>query len=384
MALIRREVLRSFALLAAATCLPRQVQATSPSDGRFGLITLSSNGMTVSIYSLSRSALADASHLAGYERLDSNSYIDVPTPIHIAMAPGADQSAVGPTIDALVSRVNALLSKGVARSNIVVVTSNGFEIFASSFIPTIRAALLERANVALHVLNARDQARLQFDWVVPQKMRGHVFQLEINGSNIYGGYFDHGGSSGRYHDLSLPIGTKTMTAAVKRRWPETGTFDFPARSEQLYNEEVEGLLSSQAATVSGSQQFPTVILTGHIVRAAAVILHPHEMAVHRPSIDLQPDDFAKIRPFVEAGTPYGIVPENLSDSQRSSLLKTRSAIRSIFNPHQIAAGAALADGLSRQLGFTGRRLTLPILGSNGWGPQYLIEHFMNGGLKGAA
>jgi hypothetical protein len=379
----RREVLRDIALLGGVACLPGpSFAAEIDRIRRFGLIRMSASGITVSAYDLSKRMLVEADQLSGYDRLAPISASDVPTPISTPLAPGADASAVAPTADLISSKVDALIASGIRRTDVYIVVSSGVDAFAGPLVPMLRDKIYAQSQVMLHVLGAREQARLQFDWVVPKRERGRVFQLEVLGGNVVGGYYDRRGRTGRFFDLSVPFGTKTMAAEVKGRWLDVETVDFPKRAAQFYADSVAATLAPEQDIISGASKLPDLYLTGNIVRAAAVILYPHQIAAQHKWLALAPDDFAKIGKLVEAGTPYGIVPSDLSAAQRAVLLQLRAGIRSIFNPHQIAAGAALVDGLSRQLNFAGyKRLRYPFLASNGWGAQYLIERFTGGRQK---
>lgn len=371
--------MRNLAFCGVSAWLSRSHWAAASDVKRFGLIAFSTNGLTVSEYKLSQTMLADAGQLSGYERLDPIRVADIPAPIRTPLVPGADETTVASTADIIASRVDVLLARGISRSDIIVLVSSGLDAFAGQLVAKLGDMLRLRTGVDLHLLSAREQGRLQFDWVVPPRLRGQVFQLEIGGGNSRGGFFDHPGRAGRYFDVSVPFGTKTLAAAVKARWPDVRTFDFPARAAEYYADAVFTSLASRPQEIAATLKMPDVVLTGNIVRAAAVILYPHEIVANRRWIDFSPDAFARMRSFVEAGTPYGIVPDDLTQTQRASLLKIRSTIRSIFNPHQIAAGAALADGLSRQLMFASRRkIRYPIGASNGWTSQYLLENFKKG------
>lgn len=377
MILPRRAFLSGSTLCGAAMLASRIVAATPSGERRFAMVELSTSGVTTSVYTLSKEMVADAEGLSGFERLAPIRFGEDSAPIAVPLEAGSGRKAVDPTVDVLVSQIDFLIAKAnVMRSDISVLTSSGFEAFAGPLIPMIRARLRERTGMKLDVVTPRDEARLQFDWIVPARQRDKVFQIDIGSGNTKGGYYDRPGHRRHFHDLSTPFGTKTMAAAVKGRWPETGTFDFPARATQFYTETVADTLTSQIKKDPAIQQLPMLYLTGGIIWACAVILHPKAMATHPNWLELAPDDFAEVGKLVEAGTPYGIVPADLSDEQRAWLLKTRATIRNIFNPHQIAAGAALVDGLSRQLVFAERKkLLFPVFARNTWSSQYLIERF---------
>ena len=70
------------------------------------------------------------------------------------------------------------------------------------------------------------------------------------------------------------------------------------------------------------------------------------------------------------------MPASLNADERQVVLDTLGAVRNTFNPHQLAAGAAIGDGLSRQLRFAEReQLYFASFANNTWASQYLIEKF---------
>ena len=122
------------------------------------------------------------------------------------------------------------------------------------------------------------------------------------------------------------------------------------------------------------------LLTGGIVWASTVILHPGAIARRQTWVDLAPDHFATVLGLIENGTPYGgPLPADLTADERQRALDALAHVRNTYNPHQLAAGAAIGDGLSRQLRFDEReRLFFAGFASfagNIWSSQYLIEKF---------
>jgi hypothetical protein len=381
MDLNRRQMLRNGLALGGATLLARpSFAAPSTRANNFGLVELSTSGVTSILYRLSKAMLDAPRGLSGYERLAPRPASKPTAPVRLPLAANADAAAIDECARLIAAQVDLLMAQwDVRRANVAILASSGVAGYAGPALPALREAVFARTRVPINVVTPRDEARLQFDWVVTGAKRGRVLQLDVGSGNTKGGYYDRQGRNGRYLSLAVPYGSKTMAAAVKGRWPETGTFDFPQRSADFYRETVTAALDQELAALPQARQMSELMITGGIVWAAANILHPQEMIGRSDWVELAPDDFARLGKLVERGAPYGNVPEALKGDARARLLKTRSTIRNIFNPHQIAAGAALVDGLSHQLDFAGRKkLLFPTFANNSWRTQYLIERFVEG------
>jgi hypothetical protein len=84
--------------------------------------------------------------------------------------------------------------------------------------------------------------------------------------------------------------------------------------------------------------------------------------------------------LIANGTPYGgPLPARLRGTQLARVRDLLDHVRKAYNPHQLAAGAAIGDGLVRQLGAEQReRLFFAGFSSfagNVWVGQYLLEKF---------
>ncbi len=377
MVIDRRTLLQGGIALYGSALVPGAGLAARSAERTFGLIEISTSGITVSVYQLSKETLASAHGLSGYERLAPKRVGGEVPRFATPLVPGSEEKAIQDTVAIIASQVDLLTSKMEVRpADLAVVVSSGVESYAGSVLPRLAEAVEARTGATLDVIGARDEARMQFDWIVPPHDRGDVLQLDIGSGNTKGGYYDRKGPKGQYLDVSTPFGTKTLAAAVKGRWPEIGTANFPRRAAEFYADTVAPSLEGPIKAAPQVQQLPDLYITGGIVWASAVILYPGEILARRDWLAMLPGDFARIGKLVEAGAPYGIVPESLTGDERARLLKIRAAVRSIFNPHQIAAGAALLDGLSRQMNFAGRRkLLFPTFANNAWSSQFLIERF---------
>lgn len=382
----RRDMLLGSAALLGAGVLRGVANAASPVRKRYGMIEISASGMTVSVYQLDREMLAGDSGMSGFERLapkrDGEPFSVLASPLEH----GTDQAAADETVTLVASHIDQLAARGLDRRDITVVASSGVASFSQPLLAIIRERLAARSGITLDVISARDEGRLAFDWIVPRHQRGEVLQIDIGSGNTKGGYYDRGGRRGRYVDLSVPYGTKTMAGAVKFRWPAVRTPDFGEHAGTFYADTVGPLFTPQIAATPAVLRLPDLFLTGGIVWASAVILYPELMAARRNWVRLAPGDFARLGKLIADGTPYGAgLPAMLEGDDRARIVRTLSAIRNTFNPHQLAAGAALADGLAQQLDFAGRRtLMFPTFANNGWISQYLIEKFTGANTRHVA
>ncbi len=354
---------------------------------RYGMIEISASGMTVSVYQLAKEMLAGSAGMSGFERLapqrDGEAYSVLASPLR----PGADESAATDTVELVARHIAKLKADaGLDDDDITVVASSGVASFSAPLITLIRNKLISQTGHGLDVVTPRQEARLAFDWIVPDRQRGQVLQMDIGSGNTKGGFYDRRGRKARYFDMSVPYGTKTFAGDVKFRFPEVRTFDFGEKANQFYADTVAPLFRPQIEGLPAAVKMPSLYLTGGIVWATAMILYPKEMAERRNWLPLQPTDFARLGKLIVAGTPYGAgLPDTLTPAQREWTVKAMKAVRNTFNPHQLAAGAALADGIGEQFAFAQRSsLLFASFANNGWISQYLIEKFVNGRIRDVA
>lgn len=343
--------------------------------------------MTVSAYHLDKEMLAGSAGMSGFERLAPQRDGNINSVLVSPLRPGADDSAAAETVELVAAQIARLKSQsGIADGDITIVASSGVASFSAPLITLIRNGLANKTGHALDVVTPRQEARLEFDWIVPERMKGKVLQIDIGSGNTKGGFYDRAGRKARYFDLSAPHGTKTMAGAVKFRFPTARTFDFGDRAGEYYADTVAPLFKPQLELLPTAMKLPDVYLSGGIIWATAMILRPKEMAARQNWVALAADDFARLGKLIADGTPYGAgLPDTLTPAEREWVVKTMKAVRNTFNPHQLAAGAALVDGLSRQMNFAQRKsLLFPTFANNGWISQYLIEKFLHGRVREVA
>lgn len=379
MNLNRRDFIGGAASLAGAAALPMPVAAAGTTRA-YGMIEISASGITVSVYRLSREMLSPPPGISGFEWLSPRKLGDPYSVVASPLRPGADEAAASETADIVadhIARLKARYELGDADADIAVVASSGVASYSGALIDLLRRNVKARTGLDMDVVTPREEARLAFDWIVPERRRANVLQVDIGSGNTKGGYYDRSGRRGRYHDLSVPYGTKTLAGAVKKRWPSVRTDDFGARTAEYYEDTIAPLVQPQLAAAPETMSRPDIYMTGGIVWATATIVRPQDMAENRNWVRLAPDDFATLRRYVEAGTPYGPgLPGSMTEEHKARVRKALSAIRNTFNPHQLAAGAGLGEGLAKQLAFDRRRnILFATFASNSWSSQYLIEKF---------
>ncbi len=382
----RRELLVAAAALSFGTA-SSVAMAAGPQAKTYGLIEISASGITVSVYHLSREMLAGNRAGSGFERLAPRRVGDAFSVLASPLRPGAEESAAQETVDLVAGLVQRLgQEQGLAPQDIYVIASSGVASFSAPLIKIIAEKLKQRTGQTLDVITARDEARLTFDWVVAQRKRGAVALFDIGSGNLKGGIYDGSARRARFRDLSAPYGTKTTAGAVKLRWPDVKTADFGARSGEYYADTIAPLMAAQIEATPSVRQREEIYLSGGIVWATAMILQPRRMAAKPAWLDMTRDDFAQVAKLVADGTPYGTaLASDMSETERAWVAKTMKTVRNTFNPHQIAAGVALGDGLARQLDPDGsRRFVFPTFANNAWSSQYLIERFELGKMRLAA
>ncbi len=346
-------------------------------DG-YGMIQISASGMTVSMYKLTLIKGRSNDFQSGFERMAPHSSGDPFSVLASPLREGPEAQVAAETI-AIVSQLIRKLQTDyqIPSERVAVIASSGVAAYSASLIALMQDDLRASTGHTIEVISPRDEGRLTFNWIVPDARRNKVLQFDIGSGNLKGGYYDRRGPKGHFFDLSAPYGTKSMAGAVKKRWMDTRTDTFSRRSAEYYADTVAPLMARQIEAAPDTMKRPFLCLTGGIVWATAVILKPQALASKQLRIPFEPDYFARIMKLVENGTPYGAgLPADLQGADRAYIEKSLHAVRNTFNPHQMAAGAAIGDGLSNQLNFDQRdKLYFATFANNTWSSQYLLEHF---------
>lgn len=374
----RRAFIGGATSAAGLSLVPGAALAAVSREKTYGVIELSTSGMTVSVYKFDVERIASTGQLSGFERMAPRRTGRPYSVLASPLGPDAESAEVAEAVTTVAGYIESLKSEfGLEPREIAVLVSSGLVDFSAERVGQFASGLRERTGFEADLISSREEARLAFDWIVPRARRDKVLQFDIGSGNTKGGYYDRRDRRGQFFDMAVPYGTKTMAGAVKLRWPPTRTADFGPRSSEFYGDTVEPLLAPQITAAPLSAQRPQLCLTGGIVWASTVILHPQAIARGDPWVPLAPDHFATLLRLIETGTPYGgQLPASLSAEERQVVLDTLNAVRNTFNPHQLAAGAAIGDGLSRQLGFAEReQLYFASFANNTWASQYLIEKF---------
>jgi hypothetical protein len=374
----RRAFIGGAATAAGVSLLSAPAFPAISRDKTYGVIEISTSGMTVSVYRFNLETIAAGERLSGFERLAPQRTGKPYSVLVSPLGPDADAAQIAESVDTVAGYIRSLKADfKLADRDIAVLISSGVADYSPERVANFTSELRTKTGFAADVVSVRDEARLAFDWIVPRDRRDKVLHFDIGSGNTKGGYYDRRDRRGEFHDLSVPYGTKTMAGAVKLRWPPTRTADFGPRSTEFYGDTLAPVLEPQIEAAPLAAERPQLCMTGGIVWASTVILQPEAIARREPWVTLAPDHFTTLLKLIEDGTPYGgPLPASLNDDQRKTVLDTLEAVRNTFNPHQLAAGAAIGDGLSKQLRFAEReQLYFASFANNTWASQYLIEKF---------
>lgn len=376
----RRAFIGGATAVAGLSLVPGRGLAATGREKIYGVIEIRASALTVSAYALDLNRRAASARLSGFERMGPE-LSDVPFPeseLASPLGPDADDARAAESAAIVATYVDALKSKhGLEPKDIGVLVSSGLAESVPERVARFTEDLRAATGIGAEVITIHDQARLGYDWIVPRTRRNTVMHVDISSGYTKGGYYDQ---RDQFVDLAVGYGTKSMAGAVKIRWPQTRTADFGPRSVEYYRDTLEPLLTPQIEGAPPPSERPRLCLTGGIVWALAVILHPEAIARRETWVDLAPDDFAKMLRLIETGTSYGgPLPAGLSGSARQRVLDSLEHVRKTYNPHQLAAGAAIGDGLSRQLRFDEREQLVfagfASFAGNIWVSQYLVEKF---------
>ena len=379
----RRAFIGGAAAATGLSLLPVPALARISPEKIYGVIEIRASAMTASVYSLNLDNIGQTERLSGFDQMAPQL---TGTPFPEAeraspLGPDADDARAAEAVDVVAAVIDTLKSQYTLDTHdISVLVSGGLADSAPERVARFTAGLREKTGIGADVITVHEQSRLAYDWIVAPMRRNSVLHFDISSGFTKGGYYNRRDRSGEFFDLAVPFGTKSMAGDVKRRWPETRTADFGPRSSEFYRDTLEPALAPQIVAAPLAAERQQLCLTGGIVWASTVIQHPQAIARGAKWVDLAPDHFAAQLKLIENGTPYGgPLPERLTADERQQVLNLLGHVRRTYNPHQLAAGAAIGDGLSRQLRFDEReRLFFAGFASfagNIWVGQYLIEKF---------
>jgi len=379
----RRAFIGGAAAATGLSFLPGKAFARITHEKTYGVIEIRASAMTASVYRFNLENVGQSERLSGFERmapqLTGKSFPEYERAS--PLGPDVDDARAAGAVDVVAGYVDSLKSQfGLEAQDVSVLVSSVLAESAPERVQRFTADLLAKTGLGVDVITIREQSRLGYDWIVAPMRRNQVLHFDVSSGYTKGGYYNRRDRSGQFFDMAVGYGTKSMAGDVKRRWPETRTAEFGPRSSEFYRDTLEPVLAQQIDAAPLAAERPQLCLTGGIVWATTVIQHPEAVARGQKWIDLAPDHFATALRLIENGTPYGgPLPAGLDDEGRERVRALLDEVRKTYNPHQLAAGAAIGDGLSRQLRFDEReRLFFAGFASfagNVWVGQYLIEKF---------
>lgn len=379
----RRAFIGGAAAVAGLTLLPHQALARIKRDKTYGVIEIRASAMSVSAYTLDLANIAPSERYSGFDRMAPQltgapfPEAERPSPL----GPDADDAQAAAGVDVVAGYIDEFKSRyGLDTPDIAVLISGGLADSAPDRVARFTADLKARTGIMADVITIHEQSRLAYDWIVAPVRRNKVLHFDISSGFTKGGYYDGRDRHADFSDMAVAYGTKSMAGDVKRRWPEVRTADFGPRSSEFYRDTLEPVLAPQIAAAPLAAEKPELCLTGGIVWASTVIQHPEAIARGQKWVNLAPDHFAALLRLIEGGTPYGgPLPAGLADDERARVRDLLDHVRKAYNPHQLAAGAAIGDGLARQLRADERERMFfagfASFAGNVWAGQYLIEKF---------
>ena len=349
----------------------------------YGVIEIGSSGIKVAAYSFTNEVLADeATPGSGFERLapkrDGESY-----PINTNIRNGTPDD-ITQTVEATKSALARLVARGIDHSNILVVASSGVANPKSEAVfNDLKRQIKEQLNVDLQSVTVEEETRLSFDWIVLGARRSQVLLIDVGSGNTKGGYYENlGEPQQRFRYFSLPFGTKTLASKVKGLWPDDAVVLHAGESFKT-DSDLGPSLTRQIASAPGLVSKPRVYLSGGMVWATAMLTRPVGMAEKPSWVRLSSAHFAEVRTRIAVGKPYDVtLPATLSADKRAWIDKTLGNVRDTFSPDQLAAGAAICEGMAKQLEFGSRAaIFFANFALDAWSSEKLFETF--GGGKAA-
>jgi Ppx/GppA phosphatase family len=266
----------------------------------------------------------------------------------------------------------------VPADNIYIVGSSGVPKAPNS--DELVKAVKTRTGKDLRFIDAQTETALTIAGVVKPDLRAESVLVDIGSGNTKGGYLTGTGQARRVASFSVPYGTVTYTAQVKKQAGEAGKFvETAARlRDDLLTRPIAAAVERNPELVKRQR----VYLSGGMSWALATLVKPQ--AAEEAYVSLTADDIEAFHRLVTK-TP-GAFPEVDLSQVKDARARTQAAkdlrrVKDVFTPENLISGSEILRSLSTALKFKDRRLFFPRYGYVAWIQSYVLDRATPGGQK---
>ncbi len=223
---------------------------------------------------------------------------------------------------------------------------------------------------AIEFLDAESEIQLGIAGNIPRRYqsngkwydnRGISLLLEIGNSNIRGGYqqirqLPRGGAEYDFVTWDIPKGATSLSVEVAKAVGENADLPTFAKRAAISSSPFRGLIRAEAGKKPGLMTRKKVYLTGSIVWALAALLYPDELGAYVP---LTMEDINTFH-YRATTDPDALLNPDLSkirdENARNEARRIREAVKAVYTPKALVAGAETLKALATELNLGERRV----------------------------
>jgi len=230
--------------------------------------------------------------------------------------------------------------------------------------------VLGRINKEITFLDAKGETELSIAGNIPRRYqldgksydnRNISLLLDIGDTNIKGGYqrlrqVSRERTEYDYATWDIPKGGTTLALEAGRALGETADLQSFATNVALNANSFRELIRARVAQYPGLMTRKKIYLTGNIVWAMATLLHPEDQRAYVP---LTTDDI-NIFHHRALTDPDALFNPDLSkireENARNEARRAREAIKAVYTPKSLVAGAEVLKVVAGELNLAERRM----------------------------
>jgi len=185
--------------------------------------------------------------------------------------------------------------------------------------------------------------------------------LDIGATNIRGGYqqlrqTSRGRTEYDYVTWEIPKGATWLAAEAGRALGENADMQSFARNVAMNSNSFRGLVRVEVTQNAGLMMRKKIYLTGNIVWALATLLHPEDQRAYVP-LTMEDINTFHYRALTD---PDALLNPDLSkirdENARNEARKGREAVKAIYTPKTMVAGAEVLKVVASELNLADKRM----------------------------
>ncbi len=230
--------------------------------------------------------------------------------------------------------------------------------------------VLDKTGREIIFLDASSETELSIAGNIPRRYqldgkwydnRNISLLLEVGATSVRGGYQQlkqtpRGRTEYDYVTWEIPQGATTLALEARRSLGENSDLQSFARIVAVNSNSFRGLIRAEVIRNAGLMTRKKVYLTGDIVWAMATLLQPDDDRAYAPLTIENINNFH----YRSTTDPEALLNPDLSkirdEKSRNEARKAREAVKAVFSPKALVAGAELLKVVANELNLADRRM----------------------------